>query len=109
MFLPTDEAARKSYIELLKAMQEEGTPECAQLPDVFFPNEYEFGSRTDIRLAKAVCARCPIRMQCLEYALIAREPHGIWAGLLPRERADLKRLARTTSSRLPEPSAQHPA
>jgi len=88
-----DKAVTRAYIELVKAIDDNDGVECSQLPDVFFPNEYEFGSQTDIRLAKAVCARCPIRLQCLEYALIANEA-GIWGGLLPRERADLKRLAK---------------
>lgn len=35
--------------------------------------------------AKAVCDRCPVRQQCLDYAL-NREDYGVWGGLTPRER-----------------------
>jgi WhiB family transcriptional regulator, redox-sensing transcriptional regulator len=32
------------------------------------------------RRAKAICATCSVRKDCLEYALRIREPHGIWGG-----------------------------
>lgn len=38
------------------------------------------------RQAKAVCAACPVRKECLNYALRIREPHGIWGGLNEMER-----------------------
>ena len=36
--------------------------------------------------AKAICATCSVRRECLEYALRIREPHGIWGGLNEAER-----------------------
>jgi WhiB family transcriptional regulator, redox-sensing transcriptional regulator len=36
--------------------------------------------------AKAICATCTVRRECLEYALRIREPHGIWGGLNEAER-----------------------
>jgi WhiB family redox-sensing transcriptional regulator len=39
--------------------------------------------------AKAICAGCPVREACLEYALRIREPHGIWGGLNEGERKQL--------------------
>lgn len=41
------------------------------------------------RQAKAVCAACPVRVECLQYALRIREPHGIWGGLSEMERRSL--------------------
>jgi len=38
------------------------------------------------RQAKAVCASCPVRKECLGYALRIHEPHGIWGGLSEVER-----------------------
>ena len=38
------------------------------------------------RQAKAVCASCPVRKECLSFALRIREPHGIWGGLNEMER-----------------------
>ncbi|HEY1394985.1 WhiB family transcriptional regulator [Roseateles sp.] len=45
--------------------------------------------------AKKVCARCPVSRECLEYALGAGDPWGIWGGLNEAERRDLlKRRSR---------------
>lgn len=41
--------------------------------------------------ARALCTRCEVREQCLEYALYVQEPHGIWGGLTELERRRLLR------------------
>jgi len=41
------------------------------------------------RLAKSICSSCPVRQECLEYALSIPEPHGIWGGLNETERRRL--------------------
>jgi WhiB family transcriptional regulator, redox-sensing transcriptional regulator len=40
--------------------------------------------------ARQVCAACPVRQQCLEYALTNRITSGIWGGLTERERRPLQ-------------------
>jgi WhiB family redox-sensing transcriptional regulator len=61
--------------------------ECAGVdPDLFFP---ERGATT--RQAKAVCAGCPVREGCLEFALASVEKFGIWGGKSERERRILRR------------------
>jgi WhiB family transcriptional regulator, redox-sensing transcriptional regulator len=40
--------------------------------------------------ARQVCARCPVRQPCLEYALSNRITSGIWGGLTQRERRPLQ-------------------
>ena len=40
--------------------------------------------------AKKVCLACPVRKQCLDYALANDERFGIWGGLSERERRKLK-------------------
>lgn len=57
-------------------------------PDVFFP---EKGGST--REAKRICGECPVRPECLEWALENDERFGIWGGMSERERRKLKRLA----------------
>jgi WhiB family redox-sensing transcriptional regulator len=42
--------------------------------------------------AKQVCAACPARVDCLDYALRVSEPLGIWGGLDPAERRALHGL-----------------
>ncbi len=39
--------------------------------------------------AKAICKTCVVRVECLEYAISIREPHGIWGGLNETERKQL--------------------
>lgn len=41
------------------------------------------------RLAKSICSQCPVRHECLAYALRTSEPHGIWGGLNELERREL--------------------
>jgi WhiB family redox-sensing transcriptional regulator len=36
--------------------------------------------------AKAICQVCPVKEECLEFALEIREPYGIWGGLTETER-----------------------
>ncbi|MFH9352155.1 WhiB family transcriptional regulator [Kitasatospora sp. NPDC017646] len=36
--------------------------------------------------AKAVCAMCPVRVECRRHALETREPYGVWGGLSEEER-----------------------
>ena len=39
--------------------------------------------------AKSICATCPVRRPCLDYALRIREPPRIWGGLNEAERRAL--------------------
>lgn len=41
--------------------------------------------------AKKVCFNCPVRLECLQYALDHDERFGVWGGATERERRRLKR------------------
>ncbi len=56
-------------------------------PEAFFP---EKGGST--REAKRICGVCPVRGECLDYALSNDERFGIWGGLSERERRRAKRF-----------------
>ena len=43
------------------------------------------------RKAKAVCMRCPVRAECLDYAVSRPEKYGLWGGLNDDERAAERR------------------
>ncbi len=60
-------------------------------PDLFFPLSEASASAAEIASAKAVCASCPVRPECLRFAMTTRQPHGIWGGLTEHERARLRR------------------
>lgn len=59
--------------------------------ELFFHPEGERGPRRTGReaAAKAVCAGCPVLLQCRTHALLSREPYGVWGGLSEHEREDL--------------------
>lgn len=59
---------------------------CAQVdPEIFFPKKGANPAQ-----AKAVCAMCPVRNECLEHALTHIETYGIWGGLTARQRQELR-------------------
>ena len=53
--------------------------------NLFFP---ERGESADS--ARRICAACPVRQPCLDYAITNRIVHGIWGGLTERERRALR-------------------
>lgn len=60
---------------------------CAQSdPEAWFP---EKGCST--REAKKVCRGCPVRTECLDYALENDERFGVWGGTSEKQRRKLKR------------------
>lgn len=56
--------------------------------DTFYPGR---GGRSAVAKAKSICLQCPVRVQCLEWALDTGDPHGVWGGLTPDERRALLR------------------
>jgi WhiB family redox-sensing transcriptional regulator len=59
----------------------------------FFSPEAERGAAKEMRErgAKAICAQCPVIERCLEHALSAQEPYGVWGGMTTEERNILVR------------------
>ncbi len=57
-------------------------------PDLFFLDHGQSPAQ-----AKAVCAGCPVRQECLDYAVRWRINDGIWGGTTPRERRLISRAA----------------
>jgi len=55
-------------------------------PELFFPVTGRGPGAGEIARAKAVCAACRVRRQCLQYALATRQAHGIWGGTTEDER-----------------------
>jgi WhiB family redox-sensing transcriptional regulator len=47
-----------------------------------------------VREARAVCAPCPVRAECLEYALSTNEPYGVWGGYTRDERVKIRSTRR---------------
>jgi WhiB family redox-sensing transcriptional regulator len=60
-------------------------------PSIFFPVGVTGPAVPQIAEAKAVCRRCPVRMACLQYALVSYQEFGVWGGYDEEERRDLRR------------------
>lgn len=59
---------------------------CAQTdPELFFPEQGESSAK-----ARRICWSCPVRRECLAYAIENNEPYGVWGGYASRARRALK-------------------
>lgn len=56
-------------------------------PALFFP---ESQSAEAVDPPKAVCARCPVRRECLDFAMATGQHDGVWGGLDEKERRKLR-------------------
>jgi hypothetical protein len=65
-----------------------GREPCRSEPDLFFP--LDAGISKELKRAKEMCGWCPVREQCLAYAL-THAVNGIWGGTTERERRHMQR------------------
>lgn len=68
-------------------------------PELFFPVGTTGPALRDVADAKSVCARCPVTVQCLSFALSSGQTSGVWGGTCEEERDALLRTARDDSPR----------
>ena len=62
-------------------------------PSVFFPSD-----GVGVEVARQICQTCPVKQQCLEYAIHHRIDHGVWGGASERERRRIARRRRVAAS-----------
>ena len=62
-------------------------------PTIFFPNDW-----VGVQVAQRICADCPVKSPCLEYALANRVDHGVWGGASERERRRILRQRRLSKA-----------
>lgn len=60
-------------------------------PELFFPIGATGLALEQIDAAKAVCTRCVVRDECLEFALETNQEAGVWGGTSEDERRHLRR------------------
>ena len=68
-------------------------------PELFFPLSSMGPSLRQVTEAKKVCGQCPVRAECLEFALSTNQVHGVWGGMSEDERRRL--VAARTQGRRP--------
>jgi WhiB family transcriptional regulator, redox-sensing transcriptional regulator len=68
---------------------------CADKPPaLFFPSD-----GVGVELAKRICEECPVRSECLEFALENRIDHGVWGGTSERQRRRIVKARASEGSR----------
>jgi WhiB family transcriptional regulator, redox-sensing transcriptional regulator len=81
---------------------------CRQLPtELFFPIGHGSRAQAQTTVAKSICSSCPVRSECLEYALRANLQYGVFGGLAEEERRQVQGPVRSgfqLSRRLGEPA-----
>ena len=68
-------------------------------PELFFPIGSTGPVLAQIAEAKEVCAQCPVREACLDFALSTGQAYGIWGGLTEDERRGLRRRMQRAAAR----------
>ena len=63
-------------------------------PEIFFATR----ARAE-RRAKSICDRCPVRMECLTFALQSKVEFGVWGGTNGKERRALLQSPRSNDWR----------
>lgn len=62
-------------------------------PELFFPVGTTGQALLQIAKAKSVCCECPVKHDCLDFALETNQDTGIWGGLSEEERRQIRREA----------------
>ena len=72
---------------------------CKGKTQLMFPKEHK--DITYIAQARAICKGCPVKKECLEYALEfpPADMHGVWAGLTSRQLAAEQRRRKIKPTR----------
>ena len=81
--------SEKKYIALQLAIIKVGGVVCEKYPEAFYPEDYGVAIEAIRELesiAVRICISCPVQKLCLDYAITAEEPYGIWGGTLPSDR-----------------------
>lgn len=68
-------------------------------PDLFFPISTSGPALRQVAQAKAICARCQIQRECLDFALDAGPVQGVWGGMTEEERRLARRRERRADTR----------
>jgi hypothetical protein len=72
-------------MNLLPDFLHHGRALCTGTPDLFTTC-----TAANVQKAKTICGGCPLRTECMTWALDQEEPIGVWGGLSPSERAQLR-------------------
>lgn len=67
-------------------------------PELFFPvSKVDRKNQDQIRRAKNICARCPVRKECLQEAMESGD-EGVFGGTTDEERREMRRSGKRVAS-----------
>ncbi len=77
-------------------MADAGELPCQSAPQLFFESDGKddpdaISTAARFKMAKALCNDCPVRMQCLSYAIQNNIQHGVWGQTTPLEREYIRK------------------
>jgi WhiB family redox-sensing transcriptional regulator len=73
-------------------------------PELFFPVGSTGSALAQTARAIEICEGCPVRAECLEWALETCQDAGVWGGLGEEERRQIRRARRRATAAATEPS-----
>ena len=59
-------------------------------PGLFFPDGTTGDAAEEMRTAIALCQRCPVREECLEFAMVTNQRDGIWGATSEEDRRRMR-------------------
>lgn len=68
-------------------------------PNLFFPIGVTGPAVDQIAAAKSICEGCPVRGECLDFAITTNQEFGVWGGTTEDERRVLRRQWRARMRR----------
>jgi hypothetical protein len=80
----------RAFTALADGIKKHGAPVCQEIDgEMWFPEAG--GESYELRAAKKICSECPVQLLCAQYAIVADEAYGIWGGLTPNQRDDIRK------------------
>lgn len=77
----------------------EGEQKLKDVNEIFYCEDWE---EEKVARAKKICAVCPVRAQCLDFAIGTRDKDGIWGGKTANERRSLINKMRRNKEPIPK-------
>lgn len=66
---------------------------CTGLTDLFYAEESDGDTTAVVAEAKNICNNyCPVKKECLDFAMATNEQFGVWGGTSPKDRRKLRKL-----------------
>jgi WhiB family redox-sensing transcriptional regulator len=69
-----------------------GQAACSNLdPSIFFPVGHADTAGEEVAGAKRICDACPVKQECLAFAIGTNQEYGVWGGTTEEERRIVRR------------------